>query len=188
MRAWTTAAVAASALLCAGLGCERRAEGPAAQRLVEIRLGEPANDYVYRTDDGALRNTGAYVEIPPTHRGVVMVYHPSMQIPRDDSEAVYVADLLGRSPGDTLKAHRVRRADFLERSIDAGKARRHARLVALAASEMAQLDEDSRRSAASEASEDAFRQILPRIVDRPADAGEAPEAGASGGARHETDR
>ena len=162
------------------VGCRDCRQAPTPTATVEVRVDAAEVDYVYRAPDGRLRTAGTLAEIPTTVRGAVMVHHPAMTGARRDTETVYVADLLGAEPGDTIEARPSTREAFTRRTTDLRNARHHATLVYLASRRFTEFRRDSDRSAAAEEAGETFRNILPRLAPPTSERDTGPDAGDTG--------
>ncbi|MFB6372936.1 MAG: hypothetical protein ABEN55_07435 [Bradymonadaceae bacterium] len=113
-----------------------------------------------------------------------MVYHPTMTGADRDGDRVFVADLLGANPGDTIRARATTREAYARRTATLRDARHTAKLIRLAALELTQLNPESHRRAATDEARETFNDILPRLRDPdasgqpPPDAGDAPDGTA----------
>jgi hypothetical protein len=141
---------AVAALAALGSACDSvrelvgsdSAEAPEAR---QIELDEKAA-YVYRDLDMNLRHAQRLDEVPVGQRGAVIVH---VDGERAGEDAVYVANLLEASPGDTVSAHKMSRRDHFQHARAAVLGNWHARMVDFAARERAQFDPRSERSDAS---------------------------------------
>jgi len=165
----------------AAAGCRRcGGEGAPAPEPVDLRVDAPDLDYVFRAPDGQLRSAVSVSEIPPPLRGAVMVHHPTMTGSAPE-HTVYVTDLLGAAPHDTVTARPITRDDYARRTADLRGARRTAELVRIAALELTGMHPNSKRSAAADEARETFDEILPRLRspdagnDADTDAGRSPD-------------
>ncbi len=156
----------AALLICAVACDDPPADPEPAGDPVEVRVDQPALDYLYRTRDGQIRSAPSLIDIPPLLRGAVMVHHPDIPTDGTRADTIYVANLLGVASGDRVPARPSTRQQYARLTADLRDARQLARWTALNAREFAKLDPRSVRQTASERAQRKFDELAERLPDR----------------------
>lgn len=143
------------ALLAGAGGCDRAPERPATR---EVRLAEPLR-YVYFDFERGFQPVDSLDKVPMWQRAATIVYRAGDAY--DPDKGVYVADLLGAGPGDTVEARLMSRRAHFGRAKVAKAGWADGRAVVLEARDIANLDPNSERQKASRKALRAVEKMLP---------------------------
>ncbi|MFB6263056.1 MAG: hypothetical protein ABEL76_05445, partial [Bradymonadaceae bacterium] len=182
-----TLLAALSLVLAAGLLSCKREDQPGDRDGFRFEVDAEGVTYAYFDPHSGPRVTSTVDAIPLAQRGAVRIHAPE-RADTSDRRSVFVADLLGASPGERRRAVPMSEPSYRARTTDLADAHRLARAVAFTAREAAKLAPTSDRRRVSGEALRTFDRMLPALAEPDAGGATPADAGTQPAPTHRTER